>query len=493
MDQSNNPDFEVLRTQRAVRLELAAQSHFYFFHLYMPQYVQFPTADFHREMFTLTENESVTHAVIVACRTFGKSTIMTLSYPMWAILGKQRKRFVVLLSQTQVQARSILINIKHEFEGNPLLRKDYGPLEEESDIWGQTALYLPKFDARIIAASAEQSIRGLRHGAHRPDLIICDDVEDLNSVRTKEGRDKTYNWLTGEVIPLGDKGTKMITVGNLLHEDSALMRLKAAFEADTMSGVYKSYPLVDGNGQCLWPGKYPDEQDLIDQEQLIGNPKAYLREYLLKIVPEEDQIIDPAWFKYYAEAELPKMTPESEYLGTFIAVDVAMSEKQSADYTAVVVIHVFGLDQKDRRYYIDKRFINQRLTLYPACGQISQLFFGFSSRSQQVKVLVEQAGIQGAVAETLVRMRVKAEPVPIQGDKHARLTLSSMLFESGKVFFPEDGSCDQIAQQLIGFGVEIHDDLVDAVTLGLNYIAAQYKRVARIHDGKKLIWGIDNK
>jgi len=71
---------------------------------------------------------------------------------------------------------------------------------------------IPKFNARLIAASSEQSIRGLRHGAYRPDLIICDDVEDLNSVKTNESRDKTYAWLTGDVIPLGDLNTKIISI-----------------------------------------------------------------------------------------------------------------------------------------------------------------------------------------------------------------------------------------------------------------------------------------
>jgi len=33
----------------------------------------------------------------------------------------------------------------------------------------------------------------MKHMQYRPDLIICDDIEDLQSVKTKEGRDKSIS------------------------------------------------------------------------------------------------------------------------------------------------------------------------------------------------------------------------------------------------------------------------------------------------------------
>ena len=159
-----------------------------------------------------------------------KSTIMTLSLPIWAVLGAPQKKFVLILTKTQAQAKVHFANLKRELEGNTLLKADLGPFQDDSAEWGQYSTVLTKYGARITAASSEQSIRGLRHGEHRPDLIIVDDPEDLQSVKTLEGRDKTYQWLTGEVIPGGDKGTKIIVVGNLLHEDSVMMRLKDGIE-----------------------------------------------------------------------------------------------------------------------------------------------------------------------------------------------------------------------------------------------------------------------
>src|SRR6185295_2734295 len=213
-----------------VRRSVTRQSHLWFFHVYFSHYITYPTAPFQREIFALSENEAVKTLAIVAFRGSAKSTIMNLSYPLWAILGKQQKKYVLIAGQTQQQARQHLKNLKDELEHNELLRKDLGPFTEQEDEWNSYSLVLENYGARISAISTDQAIRGTRHGAHRPDLIICDDIEDLSSVKTRENRDKTFEWLTGEVIPAGDRNTRLIVIGNLLHEDSLLMRMRQAME-----------------------------------------------------------------------------------------------------------------------------------------------------------------------------------------------------------------------------------------------------------------------
>ena len=43
----------------------------------------------------------------------------------------------------------------------------------------------------ILSRSRGQKIRGLKHRQHRPKLVIGDDVEGLDWVRTQENRDKS--------------------------------------------------------------------------------------------------------------------------------------------------------------------------------------------------------------------------------------------------------------------------------------------------------------
>ncbi len=455
------PALEQIRTQRKVRKEVAAQSHYWFFHLYFSQYVTHETAPFQREMFEITENRDLKTAVIVAFRGSAKSTIFTLSYPIWAVTGKQGKKFVLILSQTQQQARQHLVNLKRELETNELLRADLGPFEYQSDEWGVTALVLPKFGAKIMAASSETSIRGIKHGQYRPDLIICDDVEDLQSVKTREGRNKTYDWLTGEVIPCGDQNTKRVIVGNLLHEDSLLMRLRKRIEENLMDGVFKGYPLLDNDGISLWPGKY-GTQDLIDEmRRNTGSESAWQREYLLRIIADEDRVIRPEWIQYYDELPAPGSGVTLNYSAT--GIDLAISEKASADYTAMVSGHTFGYGT-EQVIYIVPNPVNERMD-FPETLKRAKAVSVTLGRGEKTKLYIEEVGYQKAFIQQLELEDFDAEGVQVgTSDKRSRLALTTSLIQSGGVKFPRTG-CERLIEQLTGFGVEKHDDLADAFAI----------------------------
>src|SRR3989344_7895484 len=95
---------ESMMKERAVRTSITKESHNWFFHFYMSHYVKYETAQFQKEMLMITEGSDPL-AVISAFRGSAKSTIFTLSYPIWAILGKQKKKFVLILSQNQHQVK----------------------------------------------------------------------------------------------------------------------------------------------------------------------------------------------------------------------------------------------------------------------------------------------------------------------------------------------------------------------------------------------------
>ena len=462
-----------LFADQKIRAEVTSQSHQWFFSTYFSNYLTHATADMHRDLFSITEDESLPLAVIVAFRGSAKSTILTMSYPIWAVVGRQQKKFILIASQTQYQARVHLTNIKRELESNELLANDMGPFIEQREEWGSTSLYIPKYNARITAISTEQSVRGIRHGAHRPDLIIADDVEDMASVKTREGRNKTFDWYTSEIIPAGDTYTKRIAVGNLLHEDSLLMRLKERIENHEIDGIYREWPIVRSS-VSLWPGKYPDKVAINNLRRNVGNKIAWEREYMLRIIPDEDQVIDARWVQYYDE--LPEKTEANEYINSFLSVDLAISQSATADYTAIIIIHVFGYKPEDRRYYIDKKFINKKITHLATLDTIAVLYEAVNADSKQEPiVLVEQVQYQAAVIEQLNDRDIKSKGIKIHNDKRARLQLASSLFEQGMVYFPKDRNVAPIIQQLVGFGVEKHDDLADAVSMGLNYIQINVK------------------
>ena len=451
---------------RKVRTAITKKSHWYFFHFYFAHYVKYSTAPFHNEIFDLTEDQKIGNFFIVAFRGCGKSTIITTSYPIWSILGEQQKKFVLIICQTQSQAKQHMMNMRRELENNSTLKKDLGPFKEESDEWGSSSLVFSNSKARITVASSEQSIRGLRHNQHRPDLIICDDVEDIASTKTREGRNKTYEWLTSEVIPAGDRNTRLIIVGNLLHEDSLLMRIKEDIEKQKISGVFKEYPLIK-NGEILWPGKYPNMEEIEIEKKKAGNEFAWQREYLLHIVPNEEQAIHREWIQYYdtlpEKKRLWRDEPYHTNMVVRIGVDLAISQKDTADYTSMVPGLLYETPH-DYDIYILPKIVNKRLTFPETVDTCKVLNQTYTVKGELPPVFV----IEDAAYQRSLPQQLKSEGIydvktvrPGNQDKRTRLVLTANMIKRGKVLFPREGA-EELINQIVNFGVEKHDDLADA-------------------------------
>lgn len=453
---------EAIARDRMVRQTLARQSHLMFFHLYFPHYVKYPIADFQKEIFRITEDATNNLACIVAFRGSGKSTLVTFSYAIWSILGAQQKKFVLIICQTRAQARQHMMNLRRELENNRLLRSDLGPFQEDSGgEWAMSSIVFSNTRARIMIASVEQSVRGVRHYEYRPDLIILDDVEDLNSTKTIEGRNGIFDWFTREIVPLGDMGTRIIAVGNLLHEDSLMMRLKSKIDDKELKGVFRWFPLIDEEGKCLWPGKFDTQEKIDELCQSVANELAWQQEYLLKIVSDSTRVIWPDWIQYY-DGDAPK-TDYAGYDITAVGIDLAISLRDTADYTAMVFARVITV-KDDTKIYILPNPVNERMSFPDTIDRVKAIHNGITGDTVR-KIYVESIGYQESVIQQLAHDGVKVEGITHHGqDKRARLALTTHHIKTGSILFPRRGAEELIAQ-LTGFGTEKHDDLADAFAI----------------------------
>jgi len=459
---------EKILKNRTVRREITTRDFEWFFPVYFHKRFEYETPPFHEEIFRLLQDVRIPLFVLTAFRGSAKSTIVTIAYTLWAIFGVQEKKFVVLVGQTEAKARQYLMNIRRQLESNKLLRDDMGPIDEERDQWGATALVIRKLDAKIMAVSVGQSIRGSLHNEHRPDLVILDDVEDTESVKTREGRDKLFNWFTAEVLPVGNIRTRFVVVGNLLHEDSLIRRLKKRIDENPTIGEYREYPIVDEDGTSLWPSKYPTPELIEAEREKMMDPIAWAREYLLKFIAADEQIIKPEWIKYYDS--LPLWNYNTYYA---TGIDLAISQKETADYTAMVSAQVQNRYGKDMTAYIIPNVINKRLSSLETIETAKTIADSFGHRD--VKLVVESNGYQETIVEHLKSARYQAEGIKSRGDKHARLKAVSFLVQSGQVLFPRTGA-EKLIEQILGLGTESHDDMVDAFSILLTKIAEEWNQ-----------------
>lgn len=289
-----------IRENPRLRRRLAFEHPLWFALLYLSHHFTHPLAPFHLEMFYLLQQTNCNFLAVMAFRESGKSTILNLVNALWSILGKPSKKFVVVISKTQEQAKSHFLNIRDELEKNELLKEDFGPFAENDNDLKRLSLELEYHEAKIMAVTREQNIRGLKFGIHRPDLIIGDDLEDTTSVIDQKESEAFYNRFESEIIPAGSTNTRIMILGNLLSENSFMMKLREDITEKKVPGIFRAYPLLDDYGKNLWPGKFPDST--IHQMRSKLSDNAWAREYLLTFDEEG----------HYSESDIPEELSRKE-------------------------------------------------------------------------------------------------------------------------------------------------------------------------------------
>ena len=445
----------IIRNQKT-RKELTKSSFYYFFHIYFSHYITCPTGNFQKEIYKILEDFEIKFVEILAFRGSAKSTIAMLGLPIWAVVTGRRK-FPILLADTFSQVKLHIYNLKTELENNRLLMNDWGPFEINEE-WTATNIVLPRYDARIAAKSTGQKIRGMRHKQYRPDLVIADDIENVEDVRTKEQRDKSFRWFIGEVIPALSNDAKKVLIGNLLHMDSLMMKIKKQIENGERDGVKLEYPIIDENGKITWEGLYPNQEAIERKKREVNDMRTWQREYLLKLVPEEGQEIREEWIKYYDEFP-EEGTVEAKGTG----VDLAISKKDTADYTAMVSGKLVTTGDKVK-IYIMPRPTNQRLTFHETMNEAAVVSKTLGGGEDLAPLFVEDVAYQKAAIEEMQARLLPVKGVKITTDKRARVREIASYVQNGTVLFPRKG-CEDLLIQLLGFGIEAHDDLVDGFTL----------------------------
>ena len=162
---------------------------------------------------------------IAAPRNHAKTTAITHAYTLANVLFRKRK-FVVLVSDTETQAIDFLREIKEELKSNDdlisLFEIDTFIKDADSDI---IVSFKDKTKFRIMARGSEQRVRGLKWDQFRPDLIVCDDLENEELVYNKDRREKFRKWFYGALLPARSRDGIVRVVGTILHMDSLLNRL----------------------------------------------------------------------------------------------------------------------------------------------------------------------------------------------------------------------------------------------------------------------------
>ncbi|EHD21543.1 MULTISPECIES: phage terminase large subunit [Brenneria] len=201
----------------------------YFVGQYFPHYVRHADkSELHKHLFVrlpeIVASPKSENDAIAAPRGEAKSTLVSQLFVLWCII-RGIKHYPVIVMDSIDQAYPMLEAIKAELAFNPRIEMDFPEVAGGGRVW-QAGTIVTKNDIKVQVAGSGKKLRGLRHGPYRPDLVVLDDIENDEQVRSPEQRDKVDNWLKKTVLPLGGAGAKfdVVYIGTILHYDSVLSR-----------------------------------------------------------------------------------------------------------------------------------------------------------------------------------------------------------------------------------------------------------------------------
>lgn len=213
------------RDQRRSRAE---KDFGFFARTYFPHYVKGEPSAFHT-WFNATVptliDEDAGHLInLSAPRGEAKSTLGTQLLTLWCVVTS-RKHFIPIVMDAFDQAATMLEAVKVELEDNPRLKMDFPESTGAGRVWN-AAVIVTTNNIKIQAFGSGKRMRGLRHGPHRPDLVLLDDIENDQNVTSKEQRDKLEKWLQKVVLNLGPPSGTMdvLYLNTILHYDSVANR-----------------------------------------------------------------------------------------------------------------------------------------------------------------------------------------------------------------------------------------------------------------------------
>lgn len=512
---------------QGIRKLLGAFDLAFFGRAYLPHYFSKPSPPFHAELDAIwadgvlkglnpmhnpkaINTHDGCHSATAAPRGHAKSTNLTFKDTLHAVVYEY-KHYALLISDTYPQAAGFLEAIKDELEENSSIIEDFGKLAGE--IWREDVI-VTKTKIKLQAKGAGQKVRGLKHKNWRPDLIVLDDLENDENVRTPEQREKLKNWYFKAVSKCGDGYTDFVYIGTVLHYDSLLVKVmntigytsvkyKAvlSFSASPLWDeweriitdldnkkrelVAKAYFKIHehemlAGTEVLWEEKL-SYYDLMFMRVSEGEASFNSEEQNEPINPE-DCLFNEDNFDYYNPHELNFADSDFEMYGF---VDPSLGKSKKSDFSAIITIakakssgYMYVLDADVERRLpsvIIEAVLSKAIWLKKT---YNKKYTKFGCETNQFQYFLKTE-----LAKEAARRKIYLPIVEVQQTSDKTLRIQTLEPDVNNKYLKFSRQHKRLLEQLKFFPMADHDDAPDALE-GCRTIACGGNR-KRIKLGKR--------
>ena len=434
---------------------------------FLGKYLIKGTPDFHKEIYELLK--TTLRLSLAAPRSFAKTTVVDVIYPIY--LGVLRTDFrdsIAIFSASQSLSVEQLKKIKHEFETNEALIQLYVQIWGElpkSSTWREDEILLSN-GVRMQACGAGGQTRG-----KRPNVIICDDLETTEGVRSPDRRKQLDEWFRKDILGMLEPTGQLIIIGTILHYDSLLKNLiDESSKWGWETRLWQAYnDGIQKEGHELWVDKWT-HKDLQLKKAEQGSA-FFASEYMNDPVSDETAVFKKDNVRPYKD--LP------DKYSMVMVFDPAYSDDEKADFK---VCSLIAVDPKNNRYlhkYIrthaeEKDYLNESINLFLQFKTfITQVGIPGGREVDFFKKVIEFASSRGIALPYKEIKNVHSQGTVSVRNKKDRITMALQgLFQQGKYYIRE--GLDEVVDELLHHPHGKRDDIIDTMAAAEQIITPVY-------------------
>ena len=395
-------------------------------------------------------------------RGFGKSTYAWDFLSSWNILHR-RYRYIMFIGSTATIAEEMFLNAKACVLNHPILKSCVKVIRETKSLLMYT---IDGKGYRMAAYGAGQQLRGKRYESHRPDLIVLDDLETTEAVRSQDQRKFMKDWFFADVLQL-DKNARFFYIGTYLHEDCLLANLinEPLTDAKGISwNTFRYGVLTYDTGVPTWEEKYDATWVEMERKKYIsqGMLHRFNTELMNVAVDRQDRAFDPKNVRFYNAQQL-----EAVQKGGFdvvMIVDPGIRQKSDNDPTVVLTC---GMDSVGNMWMINVE--RHRLRYNEILHLIVSQYREYNPRALYVEAVqgqdylvqsLEYGTWEGGITLPVDRIDNKLYKM----GKNVRIQTLDDIFVRRKLYAP--ASCEwwvDFCDEMITFPRGKHDDILDSL------------------------------
>lgn len=439
-----------------------------FYRLFLSDDEYSEPADFHYTISDVLLKGNKNYAIEMF-RESAKSTYVLKTFPLYRLTYPDPdSRYIVLIKNNQTLADAKLREIVEEYRNNKVLNKNLLSINKSSSsIFEVEVIGLDGKPVvmRIEAYGKGASIRGLSWGNLRPQMVVCDDLQDTQDAISESVTEKDWDWFLSDINFLSKKG-RIVIIGNNLGERCVIERI-----IDNKSLEYETtkIPVLNEKGESNWPSAFPVDfiQKERDQFTSLGKIDIWYRERMCIAIPEETRIFKREYFRYFEEVDAL-----SKDLDFYVTVDLAISEKKSADESVICVV---GKQANKPEWYI-MEFVAGRMNPL----EVIDALFMIQNKYRPLRVGIESVAYQKSLLYFIEEEQRKRQTyfaiqeIRTNKNKEEKIKGLQPMFKTGVIFHRR--SMTKLEEQLLSFPKGLHDDYIDALAMQMDVMQNTARR-----------------